>query len=159
MILRATILITLVMLMFAVAGVSIAREGFFEGEPAGGGETTDSGVPVAKTTFEDEETTAAWEAAKLEKDPPLQQRNWKSPPGEMVAEQQPDKGKAEAAAGRGNKIPVSKAMRQPEGRSEGWSGKGGMKATLCHKGKNTISVGEPAERSHLRHGDTRGACV
>lgn len=157
MILRATILITLVMLMFAVAGVSMAREGFFEGERAGGGgDTPDSGTPVAETTFEDEET-AAREAAKSEKDPSLQERNRKSPPGEMVAEPQPNESKA--AAGRGNGNPGSKSTRKPEGRSEGGSGKHGTKATLCHKGKNTISVGKPAERAHQRHGDTRGACV
>lgn len=158
MILRATILITLVMLMFAVAGVSIAREGFFEGERAGGGgETTDSGTLVTETTFEDEETTAAREAARPAKDPSLQERNRKKSSDEMVTEQQPDESKA--AAGRGNENPGSQSTRKPEDRSEGGSVKGGTKATLCHKGKNTISVGEPAETAHLRHGDTRGACV
>ena len=158
MILRATILITLVMLMFAVAGVSIAREGFFEGERAGGGsETTDSETPVPETTFEDEETTAAREAAKPAKDPSLQERNRKKSSGEMVAEQQPNENKA--AAGRGNENPGSQSMRKPEGRSEGGSVKVGTKATLCHKGKNTLSVGESAETAHLRHGDSSGACV
>ncbi len=32
------------------------------------------------------------------------------------------------------------------------------KVTLCHKGKGTISVGAPAVRAHLAHGDTLGAC-
>jgi hypothetical protein len=32
------------------------------------------------------------------------------------------------------------------------------KVTICHKGRNTISVGEPAVPAHLAHGDTEGAC-
>ena len=32
------------------------------------------------------------------------------------------------------------------------------KVTLCHKGKETISVGAPAVPAHLAHGDTLGAC-
>jgi Prealbumin-like fold domain len=37
-------------------------------------------------------------------------------------------------------------------------GKGREKVTLCHKGKVTITVGRPAVRAHLRHGDTLGRC-
>jgi hypothetical protein len=32
------------------------------------------------------------------------------------------------------------------------------KVTLCHKGKNTITVGAAAVPAHLRHGDTIGPC-
>ena len=41
----------------------------------------------------------------------------------------------------------------------GPSGKqyGKTKVTLCHKGK-TITVGAPAAKAHVRHGDTLGAC-
>ena len=41
----------------------------------------------------------------------------------------------------------------------GPSGKqyGKTKVTLCHKGK-TITVGAPAAKAHLRHGDKLGAC-
>jgi Ca2+-binding RTX toxin-like protein len=35
---------------------------------------------------------------------------------------------------------------------------GTTKVTLCHKGKNTITVGEPAVDAHMRHGDETGAC-
>jgi hypothetical protein len=38
------------------------------------------------------------------------------------------------------------------------SGAGQQKVTLCHKGKNTITVGEPAQAAHERHGDTVGSC-
>lgn len=34
---------------------------------------------------------------------------------------------------------------------------GKTKVTLCHKGK-TITVGAPAARAHLRHGDKLGHC-
>lgn len=37
-------------------------------------------------------------------------------------------------------------------------GLGQQKVTLCHKGKNEITVGEPAADAHLNHGDTEGAC-
>jgi hypothetical protein len=35
---------------------------------------------------------------------------------------------------------------------------GKKKVTLCHKGKKTITVGAPAVKAHLRHGDKLGAC-
>jgi hypothetical protein len=35
---------------------------------------------------------------------------------------------------------------------------GKTKVTLCHKGKKTITVGAPAVKAHLRHGDTLGRC-
>jgi len=35
---------------------------------------------------------------------------------------------------------------------------GKQKVTLCHKGKKTITVGAPAVKAHLRHGDTLGRC-
>ena len=37
-------------------------------------------------------------------------------------------------------------------------GGGQEKVTLCHKGKNTLTVGAPAQPAHLRHGDSPGAC-
>ena len=35
----------------------------------------------------------------------------------------------------------------------------GKKATVCHKGKKTISIGRAAVPAHLRHGDTVGTCA
>jgi VCBS repeat-containing protein len=35
---------------------------------------------------------------------------------------------------------------------------GDNKVTLCHKGKNTITVGAAAVAAHLAHGDTLGSC-
>jgi hypothetical protein len=35
----------------------------------------------------------------------------------------------------------------------------GAKVTICHKGKNTITVGKAAVPAHLRHGDATGTCA
>ena len=35
---------------------------------------------------------------------------------------------------------------------------GKTKVTLCHKGKKSITVGAPAVKAHLRHGDKLGRC-
>ena len=32
------------------------------------------------------------------------------------------------------------------------------KITICHKGKNTLTVAEPAVAAHIAHGDAMGAC-
>jgi len=32
------------------------------------------------------------------------------------------------------------------------------KITICHKGKNTLTVAEPAVAAHLAHGDAMGPC-
>jgi hypothetical protein len=44
--------------------------------------------------------------------------------------------------------------------NEAEQGRGGsqQKITLCHKNKNTLTVGEPALAAHQRHGDRQGAC-
>ena len=39
------------------------------------------------------------------------------------------------------------------------AGYGQEKVTICHKGKNTLTVGAPAVKAHTAHGDTIGACV
>ena len=35
---------------------------------------------------------------------------------------------------------------------------GKHKVTICHKGKKSITVGAPAAKAHLRHGDKLGRC-
>ncbi len=35
----------------------------------------------------------------------------------------------------------------------------GKKVTICHKGKNTISISKNAWAAHQRHGDTLGTCA
>jgi len=66
----------------------------------------------------------------------------------------PGKGKP-GKPGKGKKDAPSTAQYQygPSGHQYGKT-----KVTLCHKGKKTITVGKPAAKAHLRHGDTLGRC-
>jgi hypothetical protein len=77
-------------------------------------------------------------------------------------------GKPEHAQG-GKKYGKARVAGEPPGKSKpatgrpDHAGKKGFegnpdKVTLCHKNRVTISVGAPAERAHLRHGDEPGAC-
>ena len=52
----------------------------------------------------------------------------------------------------GKKDAPSTAQYAPPGNQYGKK-----KVTLCHKGK-TITVGAPAAKAHLRHGDKLGPC-
>jgi hypothetical protein len=54
----------------------------------------------------------------------------------------------------------SRETMGPEAAENGGGGGGGGqdKVTLCHKDKNTLTVGAPAQAAHLRHGDSLGAC-
>ncbi len=70
--------------------------------------------------------------------------------------------------GKGKPAGVGRATGpEPEGKTrargaerEANGGAGQQKVTLCHRGKNTITVGAPATYAHhLRHGDTEGACA
>lgn len=63
-----------------------------------------------------------------------------------------------ASVGKGKPGKPGKG-KNPSSSQYGPAGKqyGKTKVTLCHKGK-TITVGAPAARAHLRHGDTLGAC-
>jgi hypothetical protein len=50
-------------------------------------------------------------------------------------------------------------MKPEAAKDGGGGGSGGQdKVTLCHKNKNTLTVGAPAQVAHLRHGDSLGAC-
>lgn len=42
---------------------------------------------------------------------------------------------------------------------QGIQSQAGTKVTICHKGRNTITVSVNAWPAHLRHGDTEGACL
>lgn len=77
-------------------------------------------------------------------------------------------GKPERAKG-GKKYGKLRVAGKPPGRSRPATGRPDHagekrfddnpgKVTICHKTKVTISVGAPAKRAHLRHGDRLGAC-
>lgn len=61
----------------------------------------------------------------------------------------PKPGKPGATAG----ATAAKKQYGPSGKQYGKT-----KVTLCHKGKKTITVGAPAAKAHLRHGDKLGRC-
>ena len=63
----------------------------------------------------------------------------------VVALAAPNKGKPAEPPGKAKKT-VSVAQY------------GKTKVTLCHKGKKTLTVGAPAQKAHLRHGDKLGPC-
>jgi hypothetical protein len=67
----------------------------------------------------------------------------------------PGKGKPGKPGKPGKKDAPSTAQYQygPSGKQYGKT-----KVTLCHKGKKTITVGAPAVKAHMRHGDTLGRC-
>jgi hypothetical protein len=60
---------------------------------------------------------------------------------------------AGAAPGKPGKPSAAQYQYGPSGKQYGKT-----KVTLCHKGKKTITVGAPAAKAHLRHGDKLGPC-
>jgi hypothetical protein len=55
--------------------------------------------------------------------------------------------------GKGKNASAAQYQYGPSGKQYGKT-----KVTLCHKGKKTITVGAPAAKAHLRHGDKLGRC-
>jgi hypothetical protein len=50
-------------------------------------------------------------------------------------------------------------MKPEAAKHGGADGSGGQdKVTLCHKDKNTLTLGTQAQAAHMRHGDSLGAC-
>jgi hypothetical protein len=68
----------------------------------------------------------------------------------------PGKGKPPAPPGQAKKNAAPTAAQDQYGPAGHQYGK--TKVTLCHKGKKTITVGAPAVKAHLRHGDKLGRC-
>jgi hypothetical protein len=72
----------------------------------------------------------------------------------------PGKGKPPAPPGQAKKAAAPVSAVSPAQKQYGPAGHqyGKTKVTLCHKGKKTITVGAPAAKAHLRHGDKLGRC-
>jgi hypothetical protein len=190
---RAVVLTTLVLLLLALAGVSVAQDGrIFAGEPnsddplesttpeqtsfeaTGSEDTTTSPLPGASSEEEDRqntsEPTVITEPTVVEPEKPaVAPTRQETPTPATNAVGNPGDGgravgKAEHAVKASDPAAGSAEIGQhangkPVGRgNEVEPGRGGQKATLCHKGKNTLTVGAPALVAHLRHDDTRGAC-
>ena len=176
---RAVVLTTLVMLLLAIVGASVAQESrTFSGGPNGDdppGSTTQERTSVEATGWEDTTASplpgASSEAGGREDD---SERTVVAEP--TVAE--PEK---PAAASPREETPTpgpnasgkpgdnGRGVRKPEHAAEapkvgkppvevGHHPNGQQKVVLCHKGNKTLTVGAPALAAHLRHGDTRGPC-
>jgi len=65
----------------------------------------------------------------------------------------PGKGKPPTAGKPAAAATAAKKQYGPAGKQYGKT-----KVTLCHKGKKSITVGAPAVKAHLRHGDKLGRC-
>src|SRR5215207_11043627 len=183
---RAVVLTTLVILLLAVAGVSVAQDGrILAGGPnsndppgvttpeeqtsfevTGSEHTTRNMPPGASSETEDHqnitEPTVVTEptvgepekstAAPVGEETPRPGTNEVGKPEHAVKASDPVVGSAKIGQ-HGNGEPVERGNEEEPGR-----GVGRQKATLCHKGNKTLTVGAPALATHLRHGDTRGAC-
>jgi hypothetical protein len=184
---RAVVLATLVLLLLAVAGVAIAGSGSEDpGEPttpegtsfgstvAEDPETTAPGGPspelegVEETAEDTSEPTVITEPTVEEtEEPTVVDPVEETPaPNSSVGKEhgRPDDVDGLNAGepgnnGRGFGRPEHAGKPLDSGDSEvRGSGGGQEKVTLCHKGKNTITVGKPAQPAHVRHGDTLGPC-
>jgi hypothetical protein len=131
---RAVVLTTLTLLLLAITGITLARESTFG--PAG-----DS---LAEPTVQDATTTGEPTATTVRESTEGKIANVGKPKG--VGKAKGFGGKAEGSGGDR----VDEGEARDAGHQE--------KVTLCHKGKNTIAVGAPAQAAHVRHGDTVGLC-
>ena len=178
---RALILATLICILFAVAGVTVAEENTFTSSSRDGDQTesTVAGRIAPEATVP--ETTVPEEVEK-----PVEGTEGAT----VVVHEEPKQlGKGDPGAGTygriqdGNSIDkvVEKPQRaqsgkkygkprvagKPPGKSrpvtgrpdhageKGFDGNPG-KVTICHKNRVTISVGAPAKPAHLRHRHPRG---
>ena len=184
---RAIVLTTLVLLLSAIAGVSVAQEGkIFAGGPNGDGpsestslETTEpedattSQPPGASPETEGrrevpEPTVVDETTAEEPEKPPAAPAEEGTPIPGIEAGMPGDSGRkvgkpehASKAPGLSNphaRVGPHHAGKPPE-REDGEPdpGAGRSKVVLCHRGK-TLTVGAPAQAAHLRHGDSLGAC-
>ena len=182
---RAVVLTTLVLLLLAIAGVSIAQDGrIFTGEPnsadppesttpeqtsfevTGSEDTTTSPPPGAPSETEDHQNIPE---PTVVSEPTVRkpEKTTAAPPGEEtptpgtngVGEPEHAVGASDPATGPAEIGQHGNGEPVERGnKEEPGRGLGRQKATLCHKGDKTLAVGAPALAAHLRHGDTRGAC-
>ncbi len=176
---RAVVLTTLVLLLLAVAGVSVAQEGrIFADEPrgsttpeeqtsfeaTGSEDTTTSPPPGASSETEDRQNSSE-PTVVTEPTVGEPEKSTVAPAGEETPTPGTnDVGKPEPAGKASDLVAGSAEIGQhgkPEERGneeEPGRGVGRQKVILCHKGNKTLTVGAPALAAHLRHGDTRGVC-
>lgn len=158
---RAVIFVTLLLLLLAVAGVTIAQEGTFLGdEPA-------ENISPEATTSEDalpETTTPGSTGPDLEI-PQANDQETSSPEKPELESPEEDETSEEEPPETDGANNAPEDENKVNGRNEAEDKAGDeavdrlqQKVTLCHKGRITISVGTPAQAAHVRHGDALGAC-
>jgi hypothetical protein len=193
---RAVVLTTLVLLLLAIAGVSVAQEGRIFSEGSNSDDSPGSAEPestsLEATVTEDPQKSAPPSASSAPED------GEDAPEATIVTEptvEEPEQTTVDARSIEETRAPGSNNVGKPENSgsdigkpehagkapnigkppndiehpgkgkpeelgNEGEHGRGGSqrKVTLCHKGKNTLTVGASAQAAHLRHGDSPGAC-
>ncbi len=187
---RAVVLTSLVILLLAVVGVSVAQESrTFAGGPnsddppgsttpertfigtTGPEETTPSPLPGASSETGNREDTSE---QTIITEPTVEKPE--KPTTTSVGEETPTPGGPDNS-GRGVGKPAhtgktpdigkprlevgrhgSGKAEEHENEVERGLGVSREKVTLCHKNKNTLTVGGGAQAAHLRHGDSLGAC-
>ena len=168
---RAVVLTTFVVLLLAVAGVAVAGSGGDNPTGPATPESTSFGSTVAEGT----EITAPSSPSSKPEDLEESADDVSEPTVFTEPAVEETEGTTVAEPVEGRPAPKSKVGKEhgrpehagkppdggePEERGEEVHGSGGgqEKVTLCHKEKNTLTVGEPAKEAHLRHGDTVGPC-
>ncbi len=159
--------------MLAVTGITLAQESAIDPERDA---LTESTVQDATTTTVEPTDTTVWETTG----PTDEESAQSSEPaaGSVTGDttipeaDEPEVVEEEATEGPIENVGKPDGVGKAKGfgdEAEGVSGErvedaeardagGQEKVTLCHKGKNTIAVGAPAQAAHVRHGDTVGPC-
>jgi hypothetical protein len=157
------ILTTLMLLLLAITGITLAGEGTIGTATNSLTEPTVQDT-TATTTGEPTATTVRQGTDTIEEESKESTQRGEPTAGNVTEySTEPEVDEAEVTGEEAIGAEVRK-IGKPEGskaRDEEMKVKGGggqQKVTLCHKGKHTITVGTPAEDAHLRHGDTPGVC-
>jgi hypothetical protein len=171
---RAIILSIFTIFLLAGTGITMARESTIvpeRGSQTGStvqDPTTTTGEPTATTVrestvitdegFTEKSRPAAGSMEKYSAEPEVYkpevtEEEPAGADGKNVGEPEAVVDKAKGVGGK----PVGNSKVNDDGRQV--KGGGGQdKVILCHKGKNTITVGVRAQGAHARHGDTVGPC-
>ena len=168
---RVVVLTTLVVILLAAVGVAMAGSNGDGSTGVATSEDTSSGSTVAQDSMTTAPGAASSEpeAAEDTSEPtvigePTVVETAEPTAAEPVEETTAPTTNSGDASARGDDVNEPAAdmpgnngngIGEPE---EHGNGAGQQKVTLCHKGKNTITVGKPAQAAHLRHGDTVGPC-
>jgi hypothetical protein len=167
---RVVIFATLALLLLAVAGVTVAQEGAFQNdEPTESTpEATTPGNTIPENTSpeltepdaERGEGTVPTSTTPEETAPEVALPRIANPEmHERERHDKPDRPEKDEASEEEPLTDGSESKSEPQNEVGDEAGASGQqKVALCHKGKVTITVGAPAQRTHLRHGDSLGGC-